>query len=95
MAPENEIKCPACGKWSVWEQKETDTCIHCGAILRPISDAERENIQKRREVEYVNVPINDSDALVVKLFKHVFNFIQMIFIAVISFFIWLFAAGPG
>ncbi|MFN4122439.1 MAG: hypothetical protein ACK4GL_03945 [Flavobacteriales bacterium] len=95
MGSKSEIKCPACGKWSVWEQNETDQCQHCGAILRPVSEMEKEKIRQRNEVEYIKVPIHDSDSWPVKLFKQVFNWIQFIFVAIISFFLWFFTAGPG
>jgi len=95
MAGQNEIKCNNCGEWSVWSQQESDKCVHCGEVLRPVSDEEKDKIKKRLEVEYVKVHINEDDNIFVKLFKHVFNFVQMIFIAIISFLIWLFVASPG
>src|SRR5260370_21825961 len=31
----SEIKCPSCGKWTLFTGKVGDKCVHCGELLEP------------------------------------------------------------
>jgi hypothetical protein len=43
----------------------------------------------------INIPIHDHDSGFVRFCKKTFNAVQWVFFAILSFFIWLFALGPG
>lgn len=95
MNKQSEILCKHCKQWSKWNGNERDKCTHCDAVLRPISKEDQDSIKKRLEVNFLKVPIHDDDNFFVRGFKHVFNFVQLIFVAIISFFLWLFVASPA
>ena len=89
------IKCAHCSEWNEY-RTVVGNCIKCGRNLgREETAAEKESIQRRSTPIAIRIPINADDGAVVRILKHVFNFVQLIFIAVISFFFWLIAASPG
>ncbi len=92
-----EKKCPNCGKWSKWTQDLQDVCEHCGNEL---SLKEKENIkrmeshiQDREENWMFYIKASDPNWLV--YLKKTGNFFYTIFMAIISFILWLVAAFPG
>ena len=92
-----EKKCPNCGKWSKWTQDLQDVCEHCGNEL---SLKEKENIkrmeshiQDREENWMFYIKASDPSWLV--YLKKTGNLFYTIFMAIISFILWLVAAFPG
>jgi len=94
MASQSEIVCPSCGTWNKIEG-EPGNCMHCSAPLRPVSQSDKESIERRMADFDVRVPILATDSKLVRFGKHVFNAVQFVFLAIVSFFFWLIAASPG
>jgi len=88
---EKEWKC------NNWNEAKTSGlfCSKCGTPHYLESEEEKKSIKKRLEINNLNIPIYPNDNLFIKVLKNVFNFIQFIFIAIVSFFLWLIAMGPG
>ena len=90
-------KCPNCGKWSEWNQKPTDTCVHCGQLLNPEGYERQEKKQKIKEEEKNRLKINlitidPNEPFYLKGPKYLVRAIQVSFVAVVSFLIWLIVA---
>jgi len=89
------ILCQNCSEWNEY-QGLPGTCRKCGRALgRVETAAEKESIKRRSTPIEIRIPINPDDGMIIRGLKHVFNFVQLIFIAVISFFFWLIAVSPG
>ncbi len=90
----SHVRCIYCGEWN--ELKDvTDLCVSCNKPLKPISEKEKENIEMRKHSWEIKVPIHENDSLFIRFFKHAFNAVQLVFIAIASFLIWLFFLSPG
>jgi methionyl-tRNA synthetase len=90
-------KCPHCGNWSEWNQHIDDTCDHCGKNLSPVEvkrDKVRKDEKKKNEEEWMFY-IKESDTSLVKFFKKVGNGFYTVFMAIMTFILWLIAALPG
>lgn len=94
MTYNKEVKCKHCGAWNE-VSNEQDICISCNKPLNEVSTSEKESIERRLSSWQLDVPILETDNWFIKLFKGVFNRVQMVFLAILSFFLWLIAAGPG
>jgi hypothetical protein len=91
---EKEWKCSNCNNWN----EATSTGLFCSKCGNPHyleSEEEKKSIKKRLEINNLNIPIYPGDNIFIKVLKNVFNFIQFIFLAIVSFFFWLIALGPG
>lgn len=92
-----EKRCPNCGKWSKWTQDLQDVCEHCGQELSLKEQANlkriESHIQDREENWMFFIKKTDSAWLVT--LKKTGNFFYTIFMAIISFILWLVAAFPG
>ncbi|OUJ73117.1 hypothetical protein [Hymenobacter crusticola] len=92
-AATNTKKCPHCGQWSAWALHHEDRCTHCGELLDPQAyqqviqrdAAEQENEKAPR----VFIKIDPADGLFTRLWKYVVLSGQVLFAAIISFFLWL------
>lgn len=93
----DQKKCPHCGKWSTWNLNLTDTCEHCGQILggKDLENQERRLADKKLNEDNWMFNVKDSDSEFKKVLKKVGNFFYTIFMAIISFILWLIAALPG
>jgi len=90
-------KCTHCGQWSAWNQKPTDTCEHCGALLDDrtlLREAAREAERKRKKGLDI-IEIYPSDSFLVKIGKRIGQAIQISFIAIVSFIIWFLTMLAG
>ena len=95
MVSSSQIRCSSCDEWNVVESK-ADTCKSCGrSLIKPNSAAEIASIKRRTEPIEFKIPILPEDGFFIRIGKHIFNVVQMVFLAVLSFFMWLIAAGPG
>lgn len=57
MSNISEIKCPKCGQWNPWTDKEDDKCAGCGNYLEP---------DRHRHAEEVKVQDSKMNYLVIK-----------------------------
>lgn len=99
----NQRKCAVCGTWNGVNEL---TCAKCGSIIDPeeLASAELEAIQKEREIERLAketslekwfTKFKHSDSLIHKLIYLIGSTILTIYMAFISFFIWLIALISG
>jgi hypothetical protein len=87
-------KCPSCGEWSGWNLSIDDTCDFCGALLDPKAVEARDRREEREAVDkpiIKLIPIYPDDHPVLKFLKTIARGAQLVFMALISFFIWLIA----
>lgn len=89
-----EFKCKNCGAWNPLKGEDSN-CIACNTPYKIFSESDRASIERRNTSGDIKIPIHPNDALLVKVLKHVFNAIQIGFLSVLSFILWLIAAGPG
>jgi hypothetical protein len=94
MANTTTLKCKACGEWNKYSSA-LQLCESCKKPLIEISEADVLSLERRKTTGEIKIPINPEDSWIKRNTKHVFNFVQVVFLAVLSFFLWLFAAGPG
>ncbi len=93
----SQKKCPHCGRWSEWNQNLTDRCEYCG---KPLAQEALDRAQKRAEEKSQSekdwmfyIHPDDSDLLI--FFKKAGNLFYTVFMAIISFIMWLIAILPG
>lgn len=89
-----QIKCKNCGFWNTTESYES-SCVSCGNDLVKVEKGELESIQRRKTAGEMKIPVLPEDSLLLKIGKHLYNTITLVFLGIISFFLWLFAFGPG
>ncbi|MFN5317914.1 MAG: hypothetical protein ACK5CY_03640 [Bacteroidia bacterium] len=90
----SEFKCKNCGSWNPL-QDEAAVCLACNTPYKVFTEADRASIERRNTTGDIKIPIHPNDAPPIKVLKHIFNAIQIAFLAVLSFILWLIAAGPG
>ncbi len=93
----SEKKCPHCGKWSKWNNSLQDACDHCG---QPLAKTEIEREEKRAREREKNEKdwmfyIHPEDNGIVRFFKKTGNLFYTVFMAIMTFIMWLIAALPG
>jgi hypothetical protein len=93
-------KCPNCGEWSDWNQNPTDRCEHCGSILDPVAVARQEAREERRQEEADRftvkfIEINPDDPWYLQIIKRMGLGIQIAFVSIVSFILWLIAILAG
>jgi hypothetical protein len=89
-------KCPSCGKLSPWDTSEHDICKFCGAKLttpRQVTESPEEESGMMNRWSFTEVKTEDPIYLV--FFKHIGWGIQIVFTAILSFFMWLIATIAG
>lgn len=94
MLNTKQLKCKNCGEWNEYSSA-LQLCAYCKQPLIEISEADALSLERRKTTGEIKIQINPGDSWIKRNAKHVFNFIQVIFLAILSFFLWLFAAGPG
>ena len=88
------LKCSHCGEWNTTTENQSH-CNYCGTEFFTISAAEEQSLARRKTAGDLKIKIQESDSPLVVFFKHTFNFVQMVFLAIVSFIVWFVAAGPG
>ncbi len=93
----SQKKCPHCGQWSNWSNNINDRCENCG---KPLAQEELDREKKRADEKEKNEKdwmfyINPNDSELVKFFKKTGNLFYTVFMAIMSFIMWLIAALPG
>lgn len=89
-----QLKCKHCGEWNLYTS-DSQVCKSCERPIFIVTEAEVESLERRKTTGEIKIPIHPDDSWITRNLKHVFNFVQLIFLAIVSFFLWLFAAGPG
>ena len=94
-----ERKCPQCGTWNT----DNDHCTSCNATLNP--ELARQEAHDAREEKAANRPpdkldilhdkMENSRWLIVRIIYRILYAVWTVFIAIVSFFMWMIAAGPG
>ncbi len=99
----NEKKCAACGKWNQGNNKH---CAFCGAPIDPVLIADqqrkkRDEAAKEKRLQnesrfarYLR-ELEESDAAHHKILYAILNAIFTVYLAILSFFIWLIALISG
>ncbi|MBF8965238.1 hypothetical protein I0P70_18465 [Pontibacter sp. FD36] len=93
-------KCPNCGKWSRWNQNPTDRCEHCHSVLDPVAVARQEAREQRRQEEDERfsikmIEIDPNEPWYIRFFKRIGLGLQIAFVSIISFILWLIALLAG
>ncbi|MBW3128445.1 hypothetical protein [Hymenobacter profundi] len=82
-------KCPHCQQWSAWNQRPNDRCEHCGGFLDP--RAQRRVAEENRKAIEPKEPslleIQSDDNVIVRFFKRIGRVGQVVFGAILAFFI--------
>ncbi len=94
-----ERKCKSCGTWNT----DNDFCSQCNKAISPV-ELEKIEVQKRQsfsdklEKSMLDKSFakfkNSSNPFVRELYKILYGF-WVIYMAIISFFLWFIALGPG
>jgi predicted amidophosphoribosyltransferase len=84
-------KCPFCQQWSEWQQQPSDRCTHCGKLLDPRAhdDAQRQAAAQHQRSSIKLLEIRPEDSGIRRFLKTIGRGGQLLFIAVMGFFIWL------
>ncbi len=86
-------KCPFCQQWSEWELRPTDRCTHCGHLLDPQAhqraEADAVAAAQPQKSAVRLIEIRPEDGPVLTFFKWVGRGGQLLFIALLSFFVWV------
>ena len=91
-------RCPHCGTWSVHQRRPDDRCTHCHELLDPHGPARDAALQKAWEWEmprFVLIPIDPAEPLPLRLLKYLVRGGQLLFLATLSFIVWLVTVLTG
>jgi hypothetical protein len=84
-----ETKCPKCEKWQPTNGESSAQCVFCDAYLHPdkrVREVEKRRIEKSKPFFIL---IHKNDQWYVKIYKWVFNVVQLVFVSIVSFVVWL------
>ncbi|HVS90965.1 MAG TPA: hypothetical protein VHE59_02965 [Mucilaginibacter sp.] len=75
MSQLNEIKCPHCGHWVVWNCRVDDKCPHCGEYLEEqrFAHAEQKRMAEEAKKKDDYFVIKDSDETITQIYKTFLN----------------------
>lgn len=100
MSDTVQRKCRACGAWNDGSE---DRCVNCGALINPTLVREQEH--ETREKKRLEVPKTPLDRVIDKLgqsrnpfimaLNAVLKAIWFVYWVILSFILWVIAAGPG
>ena len=95
-------KCPSCGKYSAWRNAVDDSCEFCGAILDPRKLREVQAAELKAEKARLNfehpvfwVSIKPTDKPIVVFWKEILRAGQLVYMAIVSFLLWITAIVAG
>jgi hypothetical protein len=89
-----QLKCKSCHHWNS-VQNDQALCEACGQELNPIHPEDEASLERRKTTWEITVPIDPEASWFKRLYLNIFNVITLIFLGIVSFFVWLFAMGPG
>lgn len=93
-----EIKCPHCHEWTLWQGHIDDRCLYCGEFLKIEDFTKSVETKIQREVNKENDILfikEDDSRLVKKLktklrpFRRLIIYLQVAFVFFMSVLIWL------
>lgn len=94
-------KCPECKEWSPWQGGPEERCAKCNEYLDPkaAEDQQKETERiakegKKGPVSFI-VEIKPDDNLLIVTLKRLVQFGQLVFMAIVSFLLWLAAIVTG
>jgi hypothetical protein len=87
-------RCPHCQQWSGWHLQPTDRCEHCGQLLDPQGHnrAQQQAAAAQRKPTIRLLEISPEDKGFTRFWKTMVRGGQLLFIALMGFFIWLVTA---
>lgn len=88
----NSKKCPHCGLWSEHQGLLDDRCGHCHELLDPNGPrkyAELQEAWKWQMPKVMLITIDPADPWPLRLLKYLVRGGQLLFIATLSFIVWL------
>ena len=92
-------KCPFCQQWSEWDMQPDDRCTHCGKLLDPQANnrarQEAANAHEKAASKVRLIQIHPDDSAIVRLLKWIGRGGQLLFIALLSVFIWVATIAAG
>ncbi|RYD71057.1 MAG: hypothetical protein EOP53_24305 [Sphingobacteriales bacterium] len=95
-------KCPSCQEYSAWDGKIDSTCEFCGQVLDPRTLRETRLIEEKNKQAQLKfehpvfwVSIKPGDKPLTVFGKRIITFAQIIYMAVISFLLWVTAIVAG
>jgi hypothetical protein len=101
QAEESIKKCPNCGQWSRWKNQVDNRCEYCDALLDPegyrrVQDRDqRETEEDARAFKIKLIEIRPEDHPVIRFFKYIIRGGQIVFMGILSFFIWFITVVAG
>ncbi len=93
----SEKKCPDCGQWTTWNHQLNDTCQHCGELLdkRRIQDLNSFENQQKTNDENSFFAIKPGDNSFMIFIRKTGWVINVIYVSIVSFMLWLLAWLAG
>jgi len=90
-------KCPECNQWTSWNHQLTDKCEHCGELLdkRTINDLEYFEKQQKMNDENSFYTPKPGDNFIVLAVRKAAWIANVIYMAFVSFMLWLFTTLAG
>ena len=94
-------KCKNCGNWSPWNQSLNDTCNFCGRLLDEDAFLARAKAEveahedKPHQINFDLIKIYPTDSFPVRLGKRLVQALQLSFVAVLSFILWVLTLLAG
>jgi phage FluMu protein Com len=86
-------KCPHCQQWSGWRLQPTDRCEHCGQLLDPQGHNRAQQQAAAQQKPAIRLlEIEPEDRGFTRFWKTMVRGGQLLFIALMGFFIWLVTA---
>jgi hypothetical protein len=97
MGTQHTKKCPACGQWGPWQQRDTDRCTHCGALLDPRSLQEREDREEyeRKHKEDSFFTPRATDGVLMRITRKVAFAAYIVYTAVVAFIMYIVTSLVG
>jgi len=88
--PVSTKKCPYCQQWSAWHLQPTDRCEHCGQLLDPRAHDHAQQAATEQQKPGIRLlEIGPDDKGLLRLLKLLVRGGQLLFVAIMGFFIWL------
>jgi len=97
-APSDSKKCPHCGQWSVHHRQANDRCEHCHELLDPSAPGKEAALQQAwnwQMPKVMLITIDPADPWPLRMLKYVVRGGQLLFIATLSFIVWLATVAAG
>jgi len=104
MSQVREIKCPQCGKWTLWEGDVDDRCLNCNSFLeshsfsRGIEKKAREEAMRESGFLYIRPgdgPVKRFLKRSISAFRWLGIYLQVAFFIIVTIIIVLISLIPG